>query len=117
MRLHRRLVIVLGIACFSLGAPAPAQEKSGPATPAIVLDGRTAFPGLLAPASPRRNPIVVAAERARAAVVNIHSERLERTAATPLTDGLTPAPAPRPVNGMGTGIVIDPRGYIVTNHH
>ena len=21
------------------------------------------------------------------------------------------------VNGMGTGIVLDPRGYIVTNHH
>ncbi|MCG8448677.1 MAG: trypsin-like peptidase domain-containing protein, partial [Pirellulales bacterium] len=25
--------------------------------------------------------------------------------------------APRQVNGMGTGVVIDPRGYILTNHH
>ena len=25
--------------------------------------------------------------------------------------------APRRVNGMGTGIVIDPRGYILTNYH
>ena len=27
------------------------------------------------------------------------------------------ADASRRVNGMGTGVVIDPRGYIVTNHH
>ena len=32
--------------------------------------------------------------------------------------GQTPTPdAGRRVNGMGTGVVIDPRGYIVTNHH
>src|SRR5262249_35630310 len=27
------------------------------------------------------------------------------------------APAQNRINGMGTGILIDPRGYIVTNHH
>ena len=48
-------------------------------------------------------------------MVNIRGEKT--IAATP-TDGQTPTPdASRRVNGMGTGVVIDPRGYIVTNHH
>ena len=34
------------------------------------------------------------------------------------TPGQTPTPeAGRRVNGMGTGVVIDPRGYIITNYH
>src|SRR5262249_46915302 len=49
-----------------------------------------------------------------AAVVNIHSERTVRLPGGDETP--TVAPTSR-VNGMGTGIVIDPRGYIVTNHH
>lgn len=63
----------------------------------------------------RQSPIVKAVERVRAAVVNI---RGEKTVAIPATTGQTPTPeASRRVNGMGTGVVIDPRGYIVTNHH
>jgi serine protease Do len=63
----------------------------------------------------RETPIVKAVQRARGAVVNI---RGEKTVATPATAGQTPTPeAARRVNGMGTGVVIDPRGYIVTNHH
>ncbi len=57
-----------------------------------------------------------AIRRARPAVVNIHSEKT-----APYTPG-DPAFASRPhsgrkINGMGTGIIIDERGYIVTNHH
>jgi len=65
-------------------------------------------------ASERRTPIVVAVEQARPSVVNIHGEKvLGATDARPAdaTD------SSRRVNGMGTGVVIDQRGYILTNHH
>ncbi len=61
----------------------------------------------------RRSPVVDVVERVRGAVVNIHSERTLRGQTT---DEMF-APAPSHVNGMGTGIVIDPRGYIISNHH
>jgi serine protease Do len=60
----------------------------------------------------RETPLVRAVRRAQAAVVNIHSERTARDR-DPSFEG-TPG---RKVNGMGTGIVIDERGYIVTNQH
>ncbi len=61
----------------------------------------------------RRTAIVEAVERVRASVVNIHGEKT-------LKDGEVPPgeiDADRRVNGMGTGAIIDERGYIVTNHH
>ncbi|QDT35941.1 trypsin-like peptidase domain-containing protein [Stratiformator vulcanicus] len=61
---------------------------------------------------PRETPLVRAVKRVKSAVVNIHSEK------TTYDDGSVFAPRKgRKVNGMGTGIIIDPRGYIVTNHH
>ena len=61
----------------------------------------------------RETPIVKAVQRVRAAVVNI---RGEKTVTVPA--GQAPgADTSRRVNGMGTGVVIDPRGYILTNHH
>jgi serine protease Do len=71
----------------------------------------TAFCG---PINPRRTPIVEVVERVRAAVVNIHSER---TLQTPADEVFNRTPSSNHVNGMGTGILIDPRGYIVTNQH
>ena len=69
----------------------------------------------------RETPIVKAIQRVRGAVVNIRGEKT--IPAPPVTP--TPAPAGqattpeagRRVNGMGTGMLIDSRGYIVTNHH
>ncbi len=62
----------------------------------------------------RETPLVRAIQRARGAAVNIHTEKT-----TPVTDPAfaTPGRHGRKVNGMGTGIIIDERGYIVTNHH
>lgn len=61
----------------------------------------------------RRTPIVEAVQRARPSVVNIRGEKtLDATAAQP-----EQATTGRRVNGMGTGVVIDQRGYIVTNFH
>jgi serine protease Do len=61
----------------------------------------------------RTTPIVKAVQRVRASVVNI---RGEKTIVVPVgqTSG---SDTNRRVNGMGTGVVIDARGYIVTNHH
>jgi len=58
---------------------------------------------------PRQTPIVEACKRIRGSVVNIHSERTA-TAAEAMTQGTR-------INGMGTGVIVDSRGYIVTNHH
>jgi serine protease Do len=65
----------------------------------------------------RRTPIVELVERVKGAVVNIHSERLVLKERELQQDLLALAPSQSRINGMGTGIVIDPRGYIVTNHH
>jgi serine protease Do len=65
--------------------------------------------------NPRHTPVVDAVKRVRAAVVNIHSER---TVQVPASDELfSTLPSQNRVNGMGTGIVVDPRGYIITNQH
>jgi len=61
----------------------------------------------------RRTAIVGVVERTKASVVNIHSERqnpmLYGERGLSGTSGRS--------NGMGTGIVVDARGYIVTNFH
>lgn len=62
--------------------------------------------------SERRTPIVIAVQRARPSIVNINGEKSIGP------DGRTAqGDASRRVNGMGTGVIVDPRGYIVTNHH
>lgn len=58
----------------------------------------------------RMTPIVLAVQRARPSVVNIQGQKM-------VADESGVAGATRQVNGMGTGVVIDPRGYILTNHH
>ena len=75
--------------------------------------------GILLPAAEglgselRETPIVKALRLARASIVNI---RGEKTAAASASSGGA-AEGDRRVNGMGTGVIIDPRGYIVTNYH
>ncbi len=64
-------------------------------------------------ADPRETPLVRAVKRARAAAVNIHSEKTAYSSDAAFGTGKKG----RKINGMGTGIVIDERGYIVTNHH
>jgi serine protease Do len=61
----------------------------------------------------RRSPIVKAAESARASIVNIHGQKTITAEQDPSLRG----EAPKKVNGMGTGVFIDERGYILTNHH
>jgi serine protease Do len=70
---------------------------------------------LAAPPNPRRTAVVEVVERVRAAVVNIHSERTVRGPAA--EELFAHTPSQNRINGMGTGILIDPRGYLVTNQH
>lgn len=65
-----------------------------------------------AEASVRETPVVKAIRRAQAAVANIHSEKTADDG-----NSLFAVDRARKVNGMGTGVIIDERGYIVTNHH
>lgn len=60
----------------------------------------------------RRTAIVDAVERASSAIVNIHGEKTVDAGAE-----ARPGEAKRRVNGMGTGVLVDERGYIITNHH
>ena len=63
-------------------------------------------------ASERFTPIVRAIEAAKPSVVNIHGRKTVRAENASYGND-----AVKQVNGMGTGIVIDPRGYILTNYH
>jgi len=63
--------------------------------------------------SSRETPLVRAVQQARNSVVNIHTEK---TAADDKESRFF-SPKSRKVTGMGTGIVVDERGYIVTNYH
>lgn len=79
---------------------------------ALALLASTFFSAAANAADPRETPLVRALRRAKSAVVNIHSEKTARSGET-----LFGGTKSRKVNGMGTGIVVDSRGYIVTNHH
>lgn len=72
-------------------------------------------PSLVQGSELRETPIVKAVQKVRLAVVNIRGEKTVASGPTAAASGRTDAG--RRVNGMGTGIVIDPRGYILTNHH
>jgi serine protease Do len=67
------------------------------------------------PPTGRRDGLVAVVDQVKGSVVNIHSER---TVSGGADDPFRIAPTqPQRVNGMGTGIVLDPRGYVVTNYH
>src|SRR5690606_36589949 len=77
----------------------------------LLLSGACA-PAAAPAKSLRVTPIVSAVQKVKTATVNIHSEKRARQSET-----LFSVSKDRKVNGMGTGVIIDERGYIVTNHH
>ncbi len=92
------------------------MQKRAPAAALFVALFLATFSGTGRADDPRETPLVKAIRRARPAVVNIHSEKT-----APYTPGdpafATGTHRGRKINGMGTGVIIDERGYIVTNHH
>ncbi|MGE4003193.1 MAG: S1C family serine protease, partial [Planctomycetaceae bacterium] len=97
--LARRPLMGLALVVLILGAIAPA----GTLTSAYSFS---------ADRESRITPIVRAVDRVKTATVNIHSEKRAQ-----LTDTLFSTSKDRKINGMGTGVVVDERGYIVTNYH
>jgi serine protease Do len=65
----------------------------------------------LAASEARRTPIVTAVAAVRGSVVNIRGQKVVGDSTPGHPD------AARRVNGMGTGVIVDPRGYIVTCYH
>jgi serine protease Do len=112
LRFARRRVLaaaVLSAGGVGLAALAPAFSEPPPAASAGERTEHPAAPGQ------RRDRVVDVYERVKPSVVNIHSER---TVAPPSDDPFNrTASQPQRVNGMGTGIVLDGRGYILTNFH
>jgi serine protease Do len=62
----------------------------------------------------RHTAVVKAIEKNRAGIVNIHGQK---TIVASADDPGERGDGTRRVNGMGTGVILDPRGYIVTNFH
>jgi serine protease Do len=113
MRLHRRLFCALGSLPFLLGSSTfPAWADEPEQRPALNFSESPRPEAALNRTGARRTNVVAAIERVKGAIVNIHSERN-----LPGNDLYALAPSQNRVNGMGTGIIIDSRGYIVTNQH
>ncbi|MEM9365231.1 MAG: trypsin-like peptidase domain-containing protein [Planctomycetota bacterium] len=62
----------------------------------------------------RETPTVSAIRRASPAVVNLHGQKTIRANAASVSNTKDVG---KQVNGMGTGVIIDPRGYVITNFH
>jgi serine protease Do len=80
------------------------------ATSALFL---SAGPQCLYGSELRRTATVKVVQQARESIVNIHGQKT----LAPTDEGYRASDTPQRVNGMGTGVVIDERGYIITNHH
>ena len=61
----------------------------------------------------RQTAIVKLVQKARASIVNIHGQKT----LIPGDDAYRRGEGVQNVNGMGTGVIVDERGYILTNHH
>jgi serine protease Do len=110
MSSRRRWYIALGfLTCCALICTIQAQEAVQ--GPNLFTNDNRSKDAPLTRTGARRTAIVTAVERVKNAVVNIHSERFAGS------DSFAAPSARKPMNGMGTGIIIDSRGYIVTNQH
>jgi len=94
-----RIAVFVATGIFGIDSAALAQESSD----SVAL-------------SSRETPTVLAIRRASPAVVNLHGQKTVRTTAAGMA-GATGPESFKHVNGMGTGVIVDPRGYVITNYH
>jgi serine protease Do len=81
----------------------------------LVLVGWPDLRRVQADAGSRRTPVVEAVQKVQASVVSISSEKKAASSSRwPFSAEENARPR---VSGMGTGVILDGRGYILTNHH
>jgi S1-C subfamily serine protease len=113
----RRLQVILGLfamAATSLAQPAPSPTPSPSLTPAPSIE-------------PASEPAVLAVAKVLPAVVNINTERIvRRQVRDPFDDFAAqffgvyrnrPREIRQRLQSLGSGFLVDPTGYIVTNEH
>ncbi len=103
---HLGWILAIGLSAAAAHGGIP-QAASGPA-----LDAN----------NPRITPVVRAYQKIKPAVVNITTEQIVTARmgmGTDLFDDIFPTPFTRrvPVQSLGSGVVVHPGGYIVTNAH
>jgi serine protease Do len=119
------LVSLLALALLPIGPLAGWAATAAPVTSAAPATAAPTVPGPL----PESYPWIRLAETLTPAVVNVRTtgeaaRAMEETVPEPFRRqpppqfrDRGPERAPRQVRGMGTGFIIDPAGFIVTNHH
>jgi serine protease DegS len=102
-------------------APAPAPANPAPAAPAPAPTAAVQSP---VPEPPARvvNSYAEAVERAAPAVVNIYTarlvtERIQRNAIEELFGDARPRFRQRLEQSLGSGVIVDRAGHVITNHH
>ncbi len=95
--------------------PVRKQQQRLPAAFPVLL-ALAAVPLFAAPLPSRRSEIVEVVERVAPAVVNIAAEQTVRRARS-VFDTFFFGMDPRPAKSLGSGVIIDPKGIILTNDH
>ncbi len=124
-RLGRGLTFVVGsivgglALAFLIVALRPDLIRRG-ASPVLPMPAAISTPA--APAAPARLSYAAAVQRAAPAVVNIYTARVvnERIAPSSLGElfgDFLPRYRPRIERSLGSGVIVDESGHIVTNHH
>ncbi|HEY3784499.1 MAG TPA: trypsin-like peptidase domain-containing protein [Steroidobacteraceae bacterium] len=123
-RLGRGLTFVAGsvvgglaLAFLIVAARPDLIRRSGAKAPVTVLSGRA-----VSMPAPERVTYSAAVQRAAPSVVNVYTARLvtERVAPSSLGElfgGFLPRYRQRVERSLGSGVIIDQAGHIVTNHH
>ena len=140
------LVALLAGACSSRGGTAEAHPPPGVAAPSPAIQPAAAPPVAPEKATPgaapvpvpppggpvtripdgssRRTPVVTAVERVAAAVVSVttveqpRDNPFGRRSPLPDPDELFSPGRPRSANtSLGSGVIVDPRGFVITNEH
>lgn len=123
--MHRSLFVVLGFVTALGGVWA--QEVAPASGGAGAGLGAAASAAALAAGDPANEPAVRAVSKALPAVVNVNTERIvRRTVQDPYDDMFyqffggqmrRPREVAQKVQSLGSGFIVDPAGYIVTNEH